>query len=81
MGARKAGTMTLPVYALGERALVEGFALAGATVVAAEDHDSVVQAWTSIPDEAVVLLTPRAAAALVARGVRLEGRLRAVMPT
>lgn len=68
------------LVALGEKVRVEGFALAGAEVVVADDPDSVVGAWSSIPDDAVVVLTARAAAALERSGVDLVGRLRAVMP-
>lgn len=75
------GPFVTPVFVLGEKVLVEGFALAGAVVVVAEDDESVARAWGSIPEDSVVVLTHSAAAALEARGVRLEGRLRAVMPT
>ncbi|HEU5333365.1 MAG TPA: V-type ATP synthase subunit F [Actinocrinis sp.] len=50
------------VAALGEAALVQGFALAGARVVCAEDADAARRAWRSLPqDVAVVILTPNAA--------------------
>lgn len=68
------------LFALGEKVRLEGFALAGANVVVAEDPESVVEAWSSMPDDAVVVLTARAAAVLEQRGVDLSGRLRAVMP-
>ena len=75
----------LPIVVLGEAALVEGYALAGARVVAAEDPDAVRHAWSSLPDEVVFVLTPAAARAVVGDGDELrrplEGsRLWVVMP-
>ena len=53
------------VAALGERALLEGYPLAGAVLLAAETADEVRRAWRSLPPTVgVVVLTPRAAAAL-----------------
>lgn len=53
------------VVALGEQALLEGFRLAGAGMIAAETDDEVRRAWSSMPpDAAVIILTPRAASAL-----------------
>ena len=53
------------VAALGEGALVEGFALAGAVVFGADDDAAVDRAWEALPgDVAVLILTPRAAARL-----------------
>jgi vacuolar-type H+-ATPase subunit F/Vma7 len=53
------------VVALGEQVRVGGFALAGSHVVAAEDAAAVRDAFRALPgDVAVVLLTPRAAAAV-----------------
>ena len=53
------------VAALGEAALVRGFALAGVRVVGAEDADAARSAWRALPpDVAVVILTPAAARAL-----------------
>lgn len=53
------------VVALGEQALLAGFRLAGASVNPAETDDEVLRAWTALPSQAVVvILTPRAAAAL-----------------
>ncbi len=51
--------------AIGERALVEGYALAGVTVVVAEDPAAVRRAWQALAaDVSVVVLTEAAAAAL-----------------
>jgi len=59
------------VLAIGEATHVEGFALAGAATISAEDPDSVRRAWEGLDEEvAVVILTQRAAAAL---GDRQEG--------
>jgi vacuolar-type H+-ATPase subunit F/Vma7 len=66
---------------LGEAVRVEGFALAGATVLVADDTDAVRRAWASLPgDVAVVLLTANAAAALAEEPALREGVLSAVMP-
>ena len=47
------------VAVLGERILAEGWALAGARVLAAETPTEVRAAWAALPtDVAVVLLTP-----------------------
>jgi vacuolar-type H+-ATPase subunit F/Vma7 len=53
------------VAVLGEPLQVQGFILAGAVVLAADDPAAVRSAWASLGDDvAVVVLTPRAAAAL-----------------
>jgi vacuolar-type H+-ATPase subunit F/Vma7 len=53
------------VHAIGEERRVAGFALAGAAVHVADDGPSAVEAWESLPaSAALVLLTPRVAAAL-----------------
>ena len=50
---------------IGEPSRVEGFALAGVPVICAEGAQEVRLAWAALPsDAAVVVLTPRAAAAL-----------------
>jgi vacuolar-type H+-ATPase subunit F/Vma7 len=47
---------------IGEGVRVQGFALAGALVLAAEDAAAARAAWRSLPpDVAVAVLTPRAA--------------------
>ncbi len=54
--------MTGRVVVIGERGRVAGFALAGADVRPADDHDTVVAAWPGAePGVAVVVLTPAAA--------------------
>ena len=53
------------VVAIGERERVEGFGLAGAEVLVAEDAAAVQVAWDALgSDVGVALLTPAARAAL-----------------
>lgn len=53
------------VVAIGEKARLEGFGLAGADVRAAETNEDVRDIWAALAGRAeVVVLTPRAAAAL-----------------
>lgn len=53
------------IVALGERARVEGFALAGVEVIGLDDPKDVRHAWEQLTDEvAVLLLTPAARAHL-----------------
>lgn len=50
------------VAVIGEAVRAEGFALAGALVLTAEDRDAARAAWRSLPaDIAVVVLTARVA--------------------
>jgi vacuolar-type H+-ATPase subunit F/Vma7 len=76
------GRDVVPVVSLGEAHLVEGFGLVGVEVIVAEDDESVQQAWTRLPDDAVVILTAAADRALraVARSSDEDRRLRVVMP-
>lgn len=69
------------VAVLGERALVQGFALAGARVFAAESPAGVREAWAALPADVLVLvLTPAAATALAARPEPPGGPMRVVIP-
>ncbi len=53
------------VAVLGESVRVQGYALAGAVTLVAEDPDEVRSAWRTLATDVVlVVLTPRAAAAL-----------------
>jgi len=53
------------IAALGESHRVEGFALAGASVIVAADAEAVRDAWARLADDIeVVVLTPAAAAAI-----------------
>jgi vacuolar-type H+-ATPase subunit F/Vma7 len=68
------------VVAIGEPALVAGYAMAGVTTVAAQGPDEVCREWESLPSgTTLVILTAAAAAAL---NGRLSGTepLTAVMP-
>jgi vacuolar-type H+-ATPase subunit F/Vma7 len=66
------------VAVVGEQVRVQGFALAGAQVLVAEDAQAARAAWDALDgDVAVVVLTARAAEAL--GDGRLE-RLTVVMP-
>jgi vacuolar-type H+-ATPase subunit F/Vma7 len=69
------------VAIIGEELGVQGYAMAGAVVCAADDEAGVLRAWRELPgDVAVVLLTVRAAGWL---GGELAGRpdvLTVVMP-
>lgn len=65
------------VAVIGELVRVQGFGLAGALVLPAEEPADVRAAWRSLPaDVVVVILTPAAAETLPER----EGRLIAVLP-
>jgi vacuolar-type H+-ATPase subunit F/Vma7 len=67
------------VAALGEWALIRGFALAGVQTVASENPDAVREAWATLRREvAVVILTPAAADALGESAHR--GPLTVVLP-
>lgn len=68
------------VVVIGEALRADDFALAGATVLRADDGDAVRSAWDGLPaDAVVVVLTPRADALSV--GVaKPDGVLTVVMP-
>jgi vacuolar-type H+-ATPase subunit F/Vma7 len=69
------------VAVLGERALVEGYALGGARVLPADSPGEVRAAWAALaPDVAVVLVTPAAAGALGAPPVAGRRPLLVVLP-
>ena len=56
------------IAAIGERAAIEGFGLAGVLVCAARTPAEVLAQWRSLPpDVALVILTPAAAPAVPAR--------------
>jgi vacuolar-type H+-ATPase subunit F/Vma7 len=70
------------IVALGERSLVEGFALAGVRVVPAEDRAEVRAVWEGLgPDVAVVLLTARARNFLADLLPQREGAIWTVIPS
>lgn len=67
--------------AIGERSTIEGYALAGAEVIVAEDPAAVRDAWERLAvDVDLVLLTPAAADALAGRVPVAGDRLVAVLP-
>ena len=72
----------VPIVVLGEPHLVECYALGGARVVPAERPEDVRRAWQELPAEAVLVLTPSAAAAVeeIERDDPAPRRLRVVMP-
>ena len=65
---------------LGEPPRVEGFVLSGVEVVVAEGTKAVHEAWDTLPEDAVVILTPAAADALEDSEAPFR-RLRVVMPS
>ena len=69
------------VVALGEPIRAQGFALAGALHVPAEEPEAVRRAWEALPDDiAVGVLTPAAARALGERRLAPSAPLTVVMP-
>ena len=69
------------VAALGEPALLQGFALAGALLYPATGTAAIRAAWTSLPDTvAAVILTPAAALALAGELDGSASPLTAVLP-
>lgn len=69
------------VVVVGELTRVQGFALAGALVLVAEDAGAVRSAWGSLADDvAVVVLTPGAASVLHDELERRRWPLTVVMP-
>ena len=68
------------VAALGEKALLDGFGLAGAAVHAAENDDDVRRIWTTLR-AGVVVLTPRAARALGPALADPHSAMTAVLPS
>jgi vacuolar-type H+-ATPase subunit F/Vma7 len=78
MAAAVAAAAGARIAVIGELVRVQGFELAGALVMVAEEPAAVRAAWRSLPaDVAVVLLTSAAADALP----DLNGRLTAVLPS
>ena len=70
------------VAVLGERALVQGFALAGARILVAENAASVRDQWEPMPNDVlVVIVTPSAAAELPGIRSSADGPMTVVMPT
>ena len=73
--------MSSRVAALGEPIRVQGFALAGAMAVPAEEPEAIRRAWEALPDDVVVVvLSPAAASALGERRHARHGILTVVIP-
>jgi vacuolar-type H+-ATPase subunit F/Vma7 len=68
------------IAVIGERVRAQGFGLAGALVIAAEEADAVRNAWRSLPDDVDVVILTAAAAAVLGDATSMGGRLTAVMP-
>jgi vacuolar-type H+-ATPase subunit F/Vma7 len=69
------------VAVIGEQPRVQGFALAGALVLVADDEAAVRSQWAALPaDVPVVVLTPAAAQAL-GQSIPDVRRLTVVMPS
>ncbi|MEU9124981.1 V-type ATP synthase subunit F [Streptomyces sp. NPDC048506] len=69
------------VAAIGEQTRVAGLALAGVTVLVAEEPAAVHRAWQDLPqDVAMVIVTPAAAGALGPTLLESPRPLTAVMP-
>ncbi|MGD0084753.1 MAG: hypothetical protein ABSD78_16405 [Acidimicrobiales bacterium] len=70
------------VAVIGETVHVEGFALAGATVICTEDATGARDAWLTLADDTVlVVLTPMAAAAVGGIPASNDDVLTVVIPT
>jgi vacuolar-type H+-ATPase subunit F/Vma7 len=69
------------VAVIGERALIQGYALAGARVLVAETARDVRDQWAQMPrDVLVVILTSTAAAGLPGIRSAPDGPMTVVMP-
>jgi len=68
------------IAVIGEEHRVDGYRLAGATVLVAEDADAVGRAWRALPEDADVVLLTALAAASLAEDIDDGGRMVAVMP-
>ncbi len=70
------------IAAIGERALLEGFGLAGVGIRACHSDQEILRAWTELPREtAVVILTPRSARSLRPVLSDLRAPLTVVLPS
>ena len=66
--------------AIGERALVQGYALAGVVVTVAEEAATVRDAWNTLAPEVSVVVLTAAAAAAIGDVTTAPGRLVVVQP-
>jgi vacuolar-type H+-ATPase subunit F/Vma7 len=69
------------VVAIGEEALLAGYALVGVTVVAARDAAAARAAWETLPSDAQLVLLTAAARAALGSSVRERTVLCAVLPS
>jgi vacuolar-type H+-ATPase subunit F/Vma7 len=70
------------VVVLGERPLIQGFALAGGLLLVADTPDQARQQWERLPAGVrIVLLTPTAAEALSAARDAPDAPMTVVMPS
>ncbi|WP_197059272.1 V-type ATP synthase subunit F [Cryobacterium sp. MLB-32] len=70
------------VAAIGERAALQGFLLAGVRVLTAENTGDVIDAWDALsPQTGIVILTIKARAALGTRTASLPAPLTVVLPS
>lgn len=75
--ARAMGTVAV----LGEHALVQGYALAGAVLLVADTGEQARERWAALPSGVrVVILTPAAAAALSAAREAADAPMSVVIP-
>ncbi|CAN5290927.1 hypothetical protein BH11ACT4_BH11ACT4_18120 [soil metagenome] len=69
------------VFALGERAKLEGYPLAGVRLLVADSADDVRRSWSTLPKGvAAVILTPSAAEALGDEANAVAGPMTVVLP-
>ena len=69
-----------PVAVIGELPRVQGFALAGAVVLVADDDAAVRSQWASLPTDVPVVVLTAAAAVALGHLAADGGRLIVVMP-
>ncbi|WP_454857483.1 V-type ATP synthase subunit F [Promicromonospora soli] len=72
---------TGPIAAIGEPAEVQGYALAGVTVLHAEGPDAVRSAWRGLDEHTAVVILTEAAAAHLTDELAAAWPLTAVLPS
>jgi vacuolar-type H+-ATPase subunit F/Vma7 len=73
--------MSETIAAIGERALLDGFRLAGVSVFAGTTDEEILRAWRALPQStAIVILTPRAARTLQPFLAASDSPLTVVLP-
>lgn len=71
---------TGPIAAIGEPAELQGYALAGVTVLGAEGPDAVRSAWRRLDERTAVVILTEAAATYLADEMASAWPLTAVLP-